>query len=82
MSDLTYKFVSELDEAQYLSANDLFLVSQVERTPGEIHNSTVDVDGEYKSKYLKYSKLCAVITKDVDDKISSSISSSLEYLST
>lgn len=69
MAELQHKFVTELEQAEKVLSSDYILLSQKDET-----------DSEYMSRKLPYSKLCATVLNDIDDKISSSVSAAISVL--
>lgn len=70
MENLSYTFVTSLDEADKALTSDVFLVSQLSS------------DSHYLSKKLPYSKLCSLILVDVDSKIDDRLNEVILELST
>lgn len=70
MENYDFCFVSELSLIDSLQADDLFLVSQLS-----------DGSSEHVSKSMTYSTLCSAVLRDIDGKVSASVSSHIADLS-
>lgn len=70
MENLSYTFVTSLDEADKALTSDVFLISELSS------------NSQYISKKLPYTKLCSLILVDVNDKIDDRLNSIIGELST